>query len=364
MIIGVDAGALSISDERLKVGVWRVTFNLLKELALIDEKNTYRLYSFASIDRGVMKEFGPRMQNVVLTPSVGWSSIRLPIELRIHPVDIFLGCAQLLLSSKSYNIGFIYDLAFLYAPDAYGSSYHQLKNQTDAVVARASQIITISESSKSDIINHYHLSSDRVSVCFPGVDARFTPVGKKYQFEHPYLLFVGSLNKAKDLPLAIKSFALFLKKVKKPYDFLLIGGDYWPDSRIDETIKTLHLKNRVRKLGFVPDEQLPMYYRGATAFFTTAIREGFCLPAVESMACGTPVVSVDRGAIKEVVGDGGLINPDIEPEKIADMLYALAINNQLRLRLRKQALKRAKHFSWKIFAQYVYTHMITIKPSL
>jgi len=359
MIIGVDAGALSISDERLKVGVYRVVLNLLKELSGIDRVNEYRLYSFLPIEKGILKEFSSNIKNVVITPSVGWSRVRLPLELKLHPVDVFLGCAQSLPSSKSYNIGFIYDLAFLYAPDAYGSSYHQLKNQTDALVARTSQIITISESSKSDIIHHYNILSERVSVCYPGVDERFTPFGKKYQSGYPYFLFVGSLNKAKDLPLAIEAFALFLKKIKQPYDFLLIGGDYWPDSTINESIHLHQLEDHVKRLGFIADEQLPEYYRGATAFFTTAIREGFCLPAVESMACGTPVVSINRGAMKEVVGDGGLINPDVEPEKIANMLYTLATSSQLRFRLRKQALKRAKHFSWKSFAKCVHAHMVT-----
>ncbi len=359
MVIGVDAGSLSITDERLKVGVWRVTHNLLTELAQIDKENEYRLFSFAPIDKEEMKEFGSRMENKVITPTVGWSSFWLPLELKRRPVDIFLGLSQSLPSSTSYNIGFIYDLAFFYEPSAYGKSYFQLKKQTDDLVKRANQIITISESSKSDIIEHYHIPSERVSVCYPGVDARFSPSGEKHQEKTPYFLFVGSLNKAKDLSLAIEAFALFLKKIKKPYDFLLIGGDYWPDPSIDESINRFKLNERVKKLGFIPDEKLPEYYRGATAFFTTAVREGFCLPAVESMACGTPVVAVDRGAMKEVVGNGGLISPDADPEQIASLLYTIATRNQLRVELKKQALQQAKKFLWKKFAECVYDHMVT-----
>ena len=91
MMIGVDAGALSITDERLRVGVWRVTFYLLRELSSLDRNNTYRLYSFRPIDRDVMKYFGSNMQNVVLTPTIGWSSVRLPLELTLRPVDVFFG---------------------------------------------------------------------------------------------------------------------------------------------------------------------------------------------------------------------------------------------------------------------------------
>ncbi len=79
MIIGVDAGALSIHDERLRVGVWRVTYNLLRDLGAIDKKNEYRLYSFEPVDREVMRAFGPRMKNMVVRPKIGWSMIQLPI---------------------------------------------------------------------------------------------------------------------------------------------------------------------------------------------------------------------------------------------------------------------------------------------
>ena len=173
MTIGVDAGALSITDERLKVGVWRLTFNLLLELSKLDRNNVYRLYSFIPLDREVMAHFGSNMHNIVLTPSIGWSSVRLPLELRLQPVDVFLGLAQSLPSSPLCSIGFIYDLGFLYHPEAYGEVAKKLTKQTSQLVKRANHIITISESSKSDILNHYHIASERVSVCYPGVDEQF-----------------------------------------------------------------------------------------------------------------------------------------------------------------------------------------------
>ncbi len=360
MVIGVDAGALSITDERLKVGVYRVTLRLLQELTKLDPENTYRLYSFAPIDGEVMKTFGSRTENKVITPASGWAMFWLPLELKRHPVDVFLGTAQAIPPSTSHNIGFIYDLAFLHARDAYGYSYHQLKNQTEALVTRANHIITISHASASDIVHEYHVPPEKISVCYPGVDNRFTLSGPVYHGPHPYFLFVGSLNKAKDIPLAIESFALFLKKVKNPYDFLLIGGDYWPDPRIDIVIRQYKLEDRVKKPGFISDEELPKFYRGATAFFTTAIREGFCLPAVESMACGTPVVSAPRGAMKEVVGDGGIIAASLEPSVLADALLSVATNEKLLKTLKDRAQERAKTFSWEKFAQCIYSHINTL----
>ena len=90
MKIGVDGGALSITDDRLKVGVYRVVYNLLRELGKINTENTYYIYSFLPIDRELMREFGPGMVNKVLRPQKGWFSLRLPLELSLNPVDVFL----------------------------------------------------------------------------------------------------------------------------------------------------------------------------------------------------------------------------------------------------------------------------------
>src|SRR3989344_1942694 len=103
MKIGVDAGALSIRDERLKLGVYWVNVNLLRELGKIDRKNTYYLYSFTPIDPELMESFGSRMVNKMLQPKVGWFSLRLPLELKLHPVDVFLGLSQAVPQSGARN---------------------------------------------------------------------------------------------------------------------------------------------------------------------------------------------------------------------------------------------------------------------
>ncbi len=354
MIIGVDAGALSITDDRLKVGVYRVTLHLLRELARIDTKNTYRLYSFRPIDRGVMNDLGKRMTNRVITPARGWFSIRLPLELSLHPVDVFLGVSQALPRSTSHNIGFIYDLGFLFNQDAYSGAAQKLKAQTRSLVERADSIVTISNATKKDILREYTMDQSKVAVAYPGVDLSFSSTAEAFQSTNPYVLFVGSLNKAKDLSLAMRAFSLTTKRLKKKYDFLLVGGDYWPDPCIDKTIEEFGLEDRVKKLGRISDSELPKYYRGATALFTTPLHEGFCLPAVEAMASGTPVVSVDRGAMKEIVGDGGIISGSLKEEGVADTLYRFLSDNPMRKKYKARAIERSKQFRWPSFASQVY----------
>jgi glycosyltransferase involved in cell wall biosynthesis len=229
-----------------------------------------------------------------------------------------------------------------------------LRHQTQSLVTHADSIVTISHASKNDIVKEYGLPESKITVSYPGVDDSFSTKGYVHHTKTPYFLYVGSLNKAKDLSRAIRAFGLFLKKLKKPYHFYLIGGDYWPDARIDATIQSLRLQESVKKLGIIPDDQLPDYYRGATAFFTTPYCEGFCLPAAEAMSCGAPVVTVSRGALPEIVGNGGVISKSINEIDIADSLYKIATDTSLRNTVKKNAVIKAKQYNWTTFAKNVY----------
>lgn len=356
MTIGVDAGALSITDDRLKVGVYRVTKNALMALGALDKVNDYRLYTFGAIEEGILKAFEGRAK-VVQLPKPGWQRLWLPIELKKHPVHTFLGFAQALPSVKSLcDVGFVYDVGFLYEPEAYGKNARILKNQTDRLVDRADRIVTISEATKADLMTEYALPAQNITVSYPGIDPFFSPAGQKHHSDRPYFLFVGSLNKAKDIPTLLSSFGVFCRR-NNTADLVLIGGNYWPDASINATIHALQLENRVKTLGFVPDELLPAYYRGAIAFATTALREGFCLPAAEAMACGTPVVAMDRGALKEVVGEGGIIinqRSNIK-DQISHMGEAMEkmMDKRVRERVAKKAIVQSQKFTWEKFGRQI-----------
>lgn len=353
MTIGVDAGTLSVSDDRLKVGVYRVVFNLLRVLGQLDTRNSYRLYSFSSISFSIMKEFGVRMKNVVLKPSIGWFFVRLPIELQLHPVDVFLGVAQAIAKSNAYSIGFVYDLGFLHVPHAYPGSLARLKNQTEHLIKRSNHIIAISQNTKDDIQNHYSVPSGRITVAYPGINNRFAPEGNRFTGGHPYFLFVGALKPGKNVPTAIRAFASFLKQSKKKYDFIIIGGDYWPDPKIDQTIKVLRLEERVRLLGYVSDESLPMYYRGATSLVAPSLWEGFCLPAVEAMACGCPVIASSAGSLPEIVGRAGLLIDPQDEEGITQAMLTLSVDKKARKQMIAQGLCQVSRFSWNNFGKTV-----------
>ena len=353
MKIGVDGGALSITDDRLKVGVYRVVYNLLRELGKINTENTYYIYSFIPIDREVMQAFGPRMINKVLRPQKGWFSLRLPLELSLNPVDLFLGTSQAVSSSTSHNIGFIYDLGFLYYPDAYPGSYEKLKKQTEHLVRKSHRIIAISHSAKSDIEKELGLPGENITVAYPGVDSRFTKEGKTFKGKHPYFLFVGALKPGKNVPSLVKAFAEFLQKEKKVYDLYLIGGNFWNDPKIEKEIHAYKLEERVKKLGFVLDEDLPSYYRGAVAYVSPSYYEGFCLPLVEAFACGCPVIGSTKGAMPEIIGDAGIVVGPTDTEALEQAMHDMAYNAKKRKEYVAKGLHQAQKYSWNSFAKAI-----------
>ncbi len=349
MVIGVDAGAICETDDRLKVGVYRVTLELLRHLAIADTGHSYRLYSFAPIPRELMTQFGNHMVNVTLTPSLGYMRIRLPLHLRLHPNDLFLGLSQAVPIGVHRAISFVYDLGFLVAPEEYGGSAEKLAKQTEDAVFRSSHIITISETVKQDIVRTYHADADRISVCLPGVSDVFAVSGEESHHVHPYFLSVGLLKPSKHLPTAIRAFAEMLRRSKKPYDFVIIGGDTGLDPAIKKTIRELHLEKRVHLLGYVQDAEVAKWYRGAEALIAFSTHEGFCLPAAEAMACGTPVIYADRGALPEIVKTAGIAVDTGKGNTIVDAFIRMTQEN-VRKEKQKAAFVQSRHYRWETFA--------------
>lgn len=355
MTIGVDAGALSIMDDRLKVGVWRMTSELLRALSEIDTKNRYRLYSFLPIEKKLMDSFGERMENVVLTPSVGFLNVRIPLELRLHPVDLFLGLSQALPPLLSVpSIVVVHDLGFLRNPEGYARSLQKLRDTTRQAVFGSTRIVSVSEFVKKEIIKTYGVTEKKISVIPEGVSRIFSPRGIVTKRDRPYFLFVGSLRKGKNISFLVESFATFSKKHGSSHDLVLVGGDYWKDEAIALSIKKFHLDARVHVTGYLPDEALAQYYRGATAFVTASMSEGFCLPAAEAMASGCPVIGPKDHVMGETVGDAGILFESNNADDIVAAFEKMSMDGKFRKQCMTRGMKKAREYSWEKSAkQYI-----------
>lgn len=364
MRIGVDAGCLAVKEEKLKVGVYQLVFNLLKELSRVDQRNEYWLYSFAPIKEKILRALNRKMKNKVLKPKEGWLTLRLSWEFLINKPDVFLGLGQALpLFHPLKSIVFVYDLAFEHFPDCYPHSFRKLSWQTRHATRHANCIVAISQSTKNDLINLYDVDKKKIKVIYPGVDPSFRPqserkiagVRKKYGLRKSYFLFVGSLKPGKNVPRIVEAFARFLNKTKGAHQLVLAGSDFWLDQQIMTTIKELKLGREIKNLGYVAKKDLPALYSAAKVFVSPSLYEGFGLPLVEAMACGTPVVASKVSSMPEVVSETGLLVDPEDPEEIAEAMLKLGSHSTVYGNLRKMGVKQVRKFSWKKSASQLLT---------
>lgn len=362
MIIGVDTGCLSVGDKRLKVGVYQLSFNLLSNLSNLDRSNKYLLYSFSPISQEVLSHFGPNMNNKVLRPRRFWLTTRVSLEFVFKKPDVFLGLGQALpIFHPPKTIVFIYDLAFEYYPNCYLSSFNRLSRQTKYAVCHSDRIVAISNSTKDDLVKLYGVNKKKIEIVYPGVDSIFKPqpsikidrIKEKYLLKKPYFLFVGSFKPIKNIPRIIDGFYKFLKQMKKSYQLILVGSDLWLDQEIFKRIKQLRLKEKIVNLGYLPREDLPGIYGGAVAFISPSLYEGFGIPLLEAMACGTPVITSNIGSMPEVVGEAALLIDPNSADDIAQAMKQVAYHTTVYNMLQKRGLKQAKKFSWSKLARKV-----------
>ena len=362
MIIGVDAGCLSSKDKKLQAGVYQVVVNFLQELQHRDKENTYFLYSFSRIDNDLLKSFGPRVKNIVVRPSKGWTKIWLPLRLLKDKPDVFLGLSQTLpikLPLQTYkSILLVHDILFDTSPEFY-SDAKRLHMETQFAVNQADSIIAVSKAVKKDIVEKYHVVPSKIHIAYEGIRSlskNNIKINKKLILHKPYFLFVGALKKSKNIPRILYAFGKFSHQ-NRQYHLYLVGSDKWLDPKIPESLRELpkDIQKKVHRLGFVENNHLAQLYKNAHIFLSPSLYEGFGLPFVEAMQYGIPIIGSTEGAIPEVVGKAGML---VNPYSVNEMVNAMSKitgDKALFKRLSQNALTQAKKFTWEHFSNTIYS---------
>jgi glycosyltransferase involved in cell wall biosynthesis len=215
------------------------------------------------------------------------------------------------------------------------------------------RVVTVSESSRRDIEQFYGLAGDRVVRISCGVGRRFRPqptseiqrVIDKYGLPARYVLTVGALNPRKNIESALAAFAR-LRSSGIEHKLVLVGPKSWKSQGIFEQITTLGIEDAVQFTGFVDDEDLPAVYSGAACFVYPSLYEGFGLPPLEAMACGTPVVASGVSSIPEVTGNAALLVAPRDVEGLATAIRQVLTDSERAEQHRRAGLARATCFSW------------------
>jgi glycosyltransferase involved in cell wall biosynthesis len=238
-----------------------------------------------------------------------------------------------------------------------------------AAVAFADRILTTSESSRRDLVRCHGLDAEDVGKIGAAPDELFRPIRSGPEAEvimsrydlaadERFLLYVGGLSPHKNLPRLIEAFA---RGAKEPWNLVIVGdpSDVFHTNMeaIRDAIQLNGLRKRVRLVGFVPDADLVHLYNRAYALVQPSLLEGFGLPPVESMACGTPVLSSNAGSLPEVVGDAGLFFDPTDVDEMSRTISRLLDSPQLRAELAGRASARAAGFSWETVAGELLAHL-------
>jgi len=285
-----------------------------------------------------------------------WHRLRLPLPATwiTGKIDLFYAPDFLLppLPPSVRTLVTIHDLSYVRHPETFPPQLH--KYLTTAVphsVARADHILTDSEWTRNDVIELLGIAPERVTSLHLGVSGAFTTsaatnernaLAAKYGIAPgPYILTVGTVQPRKNYERLIEA----MDRVRETEHVTLViaGRAGWLSDPVVEAVKA---RPHVHLLGFVDDGDLPALYRQARVLAYPSLYEGFGLPPLEAMACGTPVVASSASSVPEAVGDAGLLHHPLDADALADALHRALTDDELRADLRQRGLARAAEFSW------------------
>ncbi|MEJ5250623.1 MAG: glycosyltransferase family 1 protein [Armatimonadota bacterium] len=250
----------------------------------------------------------------------------------------------------------VHDISFRLLPRCFPLKHRILLNLTvPPSMRRAKRVITVSESSRQDILRVYRLPAEKVVAIPNAADERLQPVERTlaeqslrryYGLETPFALMVGVLQPRKNLPLAVEAFAKAVLPGNLPHRLVIVGKPGWGMHELQRAIARWNLQDRTVLTGYVPDEHLPLFYSAADALMYPSLYEGFGLPPLEAMQCGCPVLASDIPVMREVVGDAGMLLPPLDAVVWTQALHTVLTNEWTRRQMRERGFQQARRFSW------------------
>jgi glycosyltransferase involved in cell wall biosynthesis len=257
----------------------------------------------------------------------------------------------------------IHDILFESHPEFFPEVHRRLlKFFIPFSAKRADRIISVSEFTKKQIMKYYRVPEERITVIYEGASDKFVPIRdkelikpvlEKYGIKKKYILFVGRIEPRKNIVGLLNAFVYIKSKGTRDSCLVIVGNQdkIFQENELFHKIKELQLESDVVFTGGVSNDDLPVLYNGAEVLVYPAFAEGFGLPVLEAMACGTPVITSNTTSLPEVVGDAAILVNPYAFEEIGESLDRLLSNQGLRRELSEKGLQRAKLFSWEKTAE-------------
>jgi glycosyltransferase involved in cell wall biosynthesis len=353
MHIGIDISRIATAT---RTGTEHYTYELLAALARIDQTNQYSLYCNSVPAR--LPPLGPAMTLRPMPLPRLWTHARLSAELLTNPPETLFVPAHVLplgtpLARRTRAVVTVHDLGYLHFPAAHTRAQRLMLRLTTAWSARvAHHVLAISHATRDDLVRLAHVPAAKVTVVHHGVRTWQANLQDLTDANRRYFLYVGTVQPRKNLVRLIEAFACFCNQASTSgIELVLVGKRGWLSEAIERRASELGVAERVRFLGYVPDEELPALLHGALAFVFPSLYEGFGMPVLEAMAAGVPVLTSNTSSLPEIAGDAALLVDPTDTAAIAGGLARLAGEPALRAELHRKGLARAAAFTWERCAE-------------
>ncbi len=357
MRIGIDATALPPQP----VGAGNYIIHLVRSLVALKSEVEYTIFAQSSGQDLIALPEGKNYK-WVLVPDMK-PAIRLVWEQTLFPRLINRSGIELL-HSLHYtrpiwlpcaSVVTFHDMTFFLYPQMHTLAkriFFQLAMKMSS--RRANALIADSESTRQDAIRLLRIPAHKISTALLGVDETYQPISdphaldairQKYKLPMDFILYVGLIEPRKNLPLLIRAFRNLIE-LEPEINLVLAGRLGWMYTDVVNLIGSLSVKDRVFLIGYVPAEDLPLVYNLASVFVYPTLYEGFGLPALEAMACGTPVVTTEISSLPEIVGKAGMLVPPNDEAALTHAIQAVLTDQTLHQRYSIEGPERASTFTW------------------
>jgi len=358
-----------------RVGSSEFCFQLLKNLSVLDKKNEYVVYLPQEPTADMPKESSNWKYKVIPNKKL-WTIFGLSKNLiKEKNLDLFFSPTHYApLFSSCPQIISILDVSYKRFPEMFPKKdLLKLALWGKLSIRRAKKIITISNSSKNDIINEYRVLANKVEVIPLGIkDVNASDMNKsefieKYNLKNPYVLFVGTLQPRKNIAKLVEAFAKLESRIKnqesrtKGLDLVIVGRKGWDYEKILSAPDKFGISERVKFLENVTNEDLPLFYKNAEVFVLPSLYEGFGLPILEAMQNECPVVTSNVSSLPEAGGDAALYFDPNDTDDIAEKIEKVISDPKLREEMVRKGKEQIKKFSWEKSAKEVIRVFETLK---
>ncbi|MCU0500800.1 MAG: glycosyltransferase family 4 protein [Anaerolineae bacterium] len=348
---------------RQGAGIGRYTRGLVAGLAEIDRRNQYTLFSAGEAPSN--NDWPPNFQlHASAIPArwltAGWHRLHLPI-----PAELLTGDCDLYHSPdftlpplrRAHGLVTIHDLSFLRVPECADPGLRAfLEKAVPAAVARARRVLADSENTSKDLVEMLHVDPGKISVVTPAIEPRFrreeniarlAEVRARYRLPDRFILGLGTLEPRKNFTGLIAAFGKLARETNLSHALVIGGKPGWLYEEIYRLGNQDDLAGRVRFLGFVADEDLPALYSLADVFAFPSLYEGFGIPVLEAMACGTPVVTSNNSSLREAAGGAALMVEATDAAETAEAIAKVLNDTELACSMTLSGIEQASHFTWQ-----------------